>query len=79
MSDESVERELGRMRAEIEGLQRSEAIARTERQQMAVDIKTVLATLNQAQGGWKVLMMASAVVAFLSSIITWAVGRFLGQ
>lgn len=77
MSDISIERELGRMRAEIEGLQRSEIIARAERTSMAVDIKTILATLNEAKGGWKVLIMAGAIVAFLSSLVTWAAGQYI--
>ena len=52
-------------------------VARLEQDVQAANVKldAIQATLNQARGGWKVLMAQYGFIAFLASAATWIVGH----
>lgn len=63
---------------ERDRLTRVEASAETLREDMTelkADVKSILATLNQAKGGWKTLMAVGTVGGALGSIATWAISH----
>lgn len=70
MTDE-IQRSLGRHEAEIESLQK-------DLLDLKVDVKIILATLSEARGGWKTLLLVAGVAGAvgalgvkLSSFIGW--------
>lgn len=61
---EEIQRDLGRHEAEIGALQ-------SDMKELKRDVKAILATLSEAKGGWKTLMLVAGVAG--------AVGALLGK
>ena len=57
-------RDFGRLEAKVEELGRGMAA-------LAEQLATVNATLNEARGGWRVLLMVGGAGATLSGVVSW--------
>ena len=57
---EELHQQVGRHGAEIEALQ-------SDMPELKVDVKTTLATLNQAKGGWKTLMLVAGIAGAMGA------------
>ena len=69
--DESVQRDLGRMEAQIKSIdERGKA--------MASDLTMIKATLAEARGGWKMLLATGAMSGILGGIIV-KISPFIGR
>ena len=68
MSDEEVQRDLGRMEAQI-------ATLCSEVKDLTITVAAISATLSEAKGGWKTLMWVSgssaAFGAFITKLAPW--------
>lgn len=70
---EKVEVAVARMEVQVERLEKDVA-------EMKNDIKSILATLDKASGGWKMLMivggLSAAISGFVTKVLTlWPFGR----
>lgn len=70
---EKVEVAVARMEVQVERLEKDVA-------EMKNDIKAILATLDKASGGWKMLMivggLSAAISGFVTKVLTlWPFGR----
>lgn len=61
MSDD-IQRDLGRLEAQVSALQKTV-------ESLEKDIKALLAVVNQTKGGWKTLVMISAVAGTAGALI----------
>jgi hypothetical protein len=68
---ETIHRDLGKHDAEIENLKQEVHLMRG-------DLSEIKEMLNEAKGGWRVLMAVSGFAAAVASGITWVVFKVLG-
>lgn len=69
MSDAAVQRDLGRMEAEIQNLNATVQV-------LAADVREMKETMAEARGGWRTLLLIGGVIATLSSILGGVVAKF---
>mgnify|MGYP000084192828 CR=1 FL=1 len=70
MSDSSLERDIGRMEAEIKGLKRS-------LDEMRDDLREIKTTFHEMKGGSKVVLGLAAITGSgLTYLINWLAGKF---
>ncbi len=63
---------------ERDRLTRVEASAETlgdDIRELKGDVKHILATLNQAKGGWKTMMAVAGFSSIAGSVLTWVVSH----
>jgi hypothetical protein len=71
MPDTEVHRDLGRHDAEIDNL-------KNEVHAMREDLSEIKKMLSEAQGGWKVMMAVSGLIAAVASGLTWLGLKLMG-
>jgi uncharacterized protein YlxW (UPF0749 family) len=70
MSDSSLERDMGRMEAEIKGLKRS-------LDEMRDDLREIKTAFHQMKGGSKVVLGLAAITGSgLTYLINWLAGKY---
>lgn len=57
------QRDIGRHDAEIEALQ-------TDMKELKHDVKKILATLSEARGGWKTLLLVAGIAGTMGALAT---------
>lgn len=57
-------------------IQTEVAYLKTEMASMAADLKAIRAQLDQARGGWRVLLLVGGASGALAEAIHWAVSHF---
>jgi len=60
------ERALGHLEADVDSLKK-------DMSQMKIDLRNILATLNQAKGGWKLIIAVGAIAGALGALL----GKFI--
>lgn len=68
-------RDFGRLESEVEALSDLVRSQTTAMANMSARLDTMNATLSEARGGWKTLMLIGGAAAGLGSAISWALAH----
>lgn len=69
--DQQIQRDIGRLEGRVDALEE-------ELKEVKSDTKAILGILNQAQGGWKTLVMVGAIAGAVGAMATKLL-PFLGK
>lgn len=58
-----MQRDLGRLEARVDALE-------SELREIKADVKSILALVNQAKGGWKTLVIVGAIAGASGALVT---------
>lgn len=75
---DDIQRDLGRHDAQIENLERDISEIKRDLEHMMGKIDNMNLILEQAKGGWKVLMIVGGISAVLGGIVTKILAFFWG-
>ena len=77
MDESIIQRELGKLDAEITQLKLERVELRVEVKEIRDELKEVVRILTQAQGGWKTLVIIASIAAVVGGLIATIIGYFI--
>ena len=64
----SLEKDLGRLQGEMEGVNREIGDIKEHQSEMKADLRSILTTLSEARGGWKTLLLVAGFAGGMGAL-----------